>query len=344
MIEGICKGVAMGALVACSTSALAQSSVTLYGRVDGGIYAQSRSQPGAKQWSISSDTSYFGFRGQEDLGGGLSAIFKMESQFDVSTGATSSTAFFNREAYVGLSDQRWGTVQLGSMWGPSVWISGKADAFGRAQLGAVQTLLQGSASRGNNFQFNNAIQYISPKVGGVFGRAYVQAAEGAPTGRNYALALDYTEGPAFLGLAFDSAQIAGNTVGSGLPTVRARTIGVGGAYNFAVARLYGYYQRNSIPGLGDANSTNVSAAIPMGSGEIRLALGQWSRPGDASAWRLALGYAHFLSKRTQVYGSLAKLRNGSRSTTMLFPISQDSAALAGGQDVRAIGVGIRHMF
>ena len=334
---------ALTLLGASALGAGAQTSVTLYGRVDGAIYAQSRSQPGASQVSLSSDTSHFGFRGREDLGGGRSAIFKLESQFDMSSGASTAT-FFNREAYVGLADQRLGTLQLGSMWGPSVWISGKADAFGRAQLGAVQTLLQGAGNRGNTFQFNNAVQYISPKIGDVFGRAYVQAAEGAPTGRNYALALDYTRGPAFVGLAFDSAQISGSTVGLPAVAVRAKTLGVGGSYDFGVARLYGYYQRNRVPGLSNANSANLSAAVPVGSGEWRAAFGHWDRPNDAGVRRLALGYAHFLSKRTQVYASFAKLRNEGRSTTMLFPISQDSPPALAGQNVRAIGVGVRHLF
>ena len=343
MSQKIHQSLALAAMLASATSALAQSSVTIYGRADAGIYHQSRSNPGANQWTLSSDTSYFGLRGSEDLGGGLSATFKLESQVDLSSGSSSS-AFFNREAYVGLSDRRLGTLQLGSMWGPSVWISGKSDAFGRAQLGAVQTLLQGAHNRGNTFKFDNAVQYISPKIGNVFGRAYIQAAEGATTGRNYALALDYTAGPAFLGLAFDSAQIAGSAVGLAAPAVRAKTLGIGGAYNFGVARIHGYYQRNQIPGLDAASSINASAALPVGAGEFRLAVGRWSRPGDADARRLALGYAHFLSKRTQVYGNFAVLKNGSRSTTMLFPISQDSAPAVAGQDVKAFGVGMRHMF
>ena len=343
MNHKIHKGTALGALLACCAGAYAQSGVTIYGRADAGAYYQSRSQPGSNQWTLSSDTSYFGLRGVEDLGGGLSATFKLESQLDLSSGA-SGAVFFNREAYVGLSDRRLGTLQLGSMWGPSVWISGKSDAFGRAQLGAVQTLLQGANNRGNTFKFDNAVQYITPKIGNVFGRAYVQSAEGAATGRNYALALDYTSGPAFLGLAFDSAQIAGTAVGLPAPAVRAKTLGLGGAYNFGFMRLHGYLQRNRVPGLDAATSANASAAIPVGSGEFRLALGRWSRPGDADATRLALGYAHFLSKRTQIYGSFAHLKNGSRSNTMLFPISQDSAAAVAGQDVKALGVGIRHMF
>lgn len=109
-------------------------------------------------------------------------------------------------------------------------------------------------------------------------------------------------------------------------------------------RLHGYVQRNRVPGLDAATCANASAAVPVGQGEFRLALGRWWRPGEADARRVALGYAHFLSKRTQVYANLAQLKNGSRSTTMLFPISQDSPAAVAGQDVKAMGVGMRHMF
>ncbi|WP_198969653.1 porin [Xylophilus sp. ASV27] len=333
------------ALAAAAGAASAQSSVTLYGRVDGAVYYQSRANPGAHSVTLSSDTSYFGFRGQEDLGGGLSALFKLESQFDVSTGTSSATGFFNRESYVGLSDRQWGSVLLGSMWGPSVWISGKSDAFGRAQLGAVQTLLQGANNRGNTFQFNNAVQYISPTIGGVFGRVYAQAAEGAATGRNYAMSLDYTKGPAFVGLSYDNAQIAGSTVGlPAVPVTRSRTLGIGASYDLGFMKLLGYVQNNRVPSLGAANSRNISAAIPAGGGEFRIALGHWDRPADADARRVALGYTYFLSKRTQVYANMARLNNGKGSTTMLFPISQDSPALTGGQSVKAVGLGMRHLF
>lgn len=327
------------------TNAQSQTSITLYGRVDTAVYYQSRAHPGGHTTTLSSDTSHFGFRGLEDLGGGLSALFKLESQFDISAGAASATQFFNRESYVGLRSATWGTVMLGSMWGPSVWISGKADAFGRAQLGAVQTFLQGAANRGNTFQFNNAVQYVSPTVGGLFGRAYVQAAEGATTGRNYAMALDYTRGPAFVGLSYDNAQISGATVGlPAVPVTRAKTIGIGGAYDFKVVRLMGYLQNNSVPTLADATSKNVSAAVPFGAGEFRVAVSRWDRPSNADAKRLAVGYTHFLSKRTQVYGVMARLTNGSGSTTQLFPIGQDSAALVPGQDVTSVGIGMRHLF
>jgi predicted porin len=333
------------ALAVAATAAGAQTTITLYGRVDGAVYYQSRTNPGARSWAVSSDTSYFGFRGQEDLGGGLSTIFKMESQFDVSTGSPSATAFFNRESYLGLADRQWGSVLLGSMWGPSVWISGKSDAFGRAQLGAVQTFLQGSNNRGNAFQFNNAVQYISPTVGGLFGRVYVQAAEGAATGRNYAMSLDYTKGPLFLGLSYDNALIAGSTVGlPAVPATRSKTLGVGASYDLGFVKLFGYFQNNRVPSLGDANSKNVSAAIPAGLGEFRIALGRWDRPANADAKRVALGYTYFLSKRTQLYADMAKLNNSKGSNTLLFPISQDSPALSLGQDVKAIGIGVRHMF
>jgi len=321
----------------------AQTQTTLYGRIDVGLYTQSRSNPDSRQTALSSDTSYFGFRGQEDLGGGLGAIFKMEAQFDASAGTASGG--FNRESYVGLVHKQYGTLLMGSMWGPSVWVSGKSDAFGRAQLGAVQTFLQGSANRGNAFKFDNSMQYITPNVGGLLGRVYVRASEGAETDSNHALALEYTSGRAFVGLAYDNAQIAGSTVGlASTPVVRSETLGLGASYDLGFMRLYGYYQRNRVPSLGLASSVNASASIPVGAGEVRLAAGRWNRPNEASAQRVALGYVHFLSKRTQVYTSLARLKNDQNSSAMLFPISQDSPPAGRGQDISAVGIGIRHMF
>ncbi len=182
-------------------------------------------------------------------------------------------------------------------------------------------------------------------MGGVFARVYNQFAEGAATGSTQAVALDYTKGPLFLGLAYDTTQIAGATVGlPAVPVTRSKTIGMGGSYDFGFIKAFGYFQNNQVATLGDANSKNISAAIPVGAGEVRLALGRWDRPNGGNAKRLALGYTYHLSKRTQLYAVMARMNNDKGSATQFFPISQDSPALALGQDVKAIGIGMRHMF
>lgn len=114
-------------MVLAAGSAQAQSSVTLYGRLDAGFqYSdKSRGADGRDAGSVSELSnggirpSIFGFRGSEDLGGGLKAFFNLESHFDSGTGQTTST-FFRRQANVGLSSTEWGTVTLGRQYTPAV--------------------------------------------------------------------------------------------------------------------------------------------------------------------------------------------------------------------------------
>ena len=106
-----------------ATVAHAQSSVTLYGVLDAGITYTSNVQPalgqaGKSRWAMGSgiDQSRFGLRGSEDLGGGLKAIFTLESGFNIGNGKfANSNGMFNRQAFVGLSSQ-YGTVTLGKQY------------------------------------------------------------------------------------------------------------------------------------------------------------------------------------------------------------------------------------
>ena len=106
-----------------ATVAHAQSSVTLYGVLDAGITYQSNvrtaSGQGKSRFSMGSgiDQSRFGLRGSEDLGGGLKAIFTLESGFNIGNGkfANGNGGMFNRQAFVGLSSQ-YGTVTLGKQY------------------------------------------------------------------------------------------------------------------------------------------------------------------------------------------------------------------------------------
>lgn len=114
-------------LVVAAGAAQAQSSVTLYGRVDAGFQYSDKSADafGKDAGSVSElanggiRPSIFGFRGTEDLGGGLKAFFNLESHFDSGTGQTTSN-FFRRQANVGLSSADLGTITLGRQYTPAV--------------------------------------------------------------------------------------------------------------------------------------------------------------------------------------------------------------------------------
>ncbi|MCM3500181.1 porin, partial [Staphylococcus capitis] len=108
-------------LIAAATpaAAFAQTSVTLYGRIDGGIeYLNHIATPnGSKsRWSAESGdwgTSMFGLKGVEDLGGGLSTVFNLETAFQVMNGQTGGGRMWSRRAYVGLKSNTWGQLQAG---------------------------------------------------------------------------------------------------------------------------------------------------------------------------------------------------------------------------------------
>ena len=111
----------VAAATALSMPALAQSSVTLYGIADATIVSVSNKE-GSRLTALDSgvlQSSRFGFRGNEDLGGGLRALFVLESGVSLDTGA-GAAVLFNRQAYVGLSSQTAGTLTLGASMGRSL--------------------------------------------------------------------------------------------------------------------------------------------------------------------------------------------------------------------------------
>ncbi len=156
-----------------SAGAHAQSSVTLYGLFDEGInYTNNAGGASAVQMRSGDVTgSRFGFRGQEDLGDGYSAIFRLENGFNPNNGeALQGGAMFGRQAYVGLSSDRFGTVTLGRQYDPTV------DTFSRLTAGGtwggdVGAVPFDSDNADYDFRINNAVKYVSPTFAGFSGEA-----------------------------------------------------------------------------------------------------------------------------------------------------------------------------
>ena len=133
---------ALAVLGAFAGAASAQSSVTVYGLLDEGITKSNGgtsgnnglTSPGAapKAWTLQfASTPRLGFRGNEDLGGGLSAQFQIEHRFYNDTGAAQSSAiFWNGRSYVQLSSATAGRVYLGRDYSPAFWPAVKSDPFG----------------------------------------------------------------------------------------------------------------------------------------------------------------------------------------------------------------------
>ena len=163
-IRSMYLGVACAAVLA-PQMASAQSTVTLYGRVVSGLaYIDNVFTPGANasfsktmvasnQWG----TSMWGMKGKEDLGGGLAANFLVESGFDLKNGSTGG-ALFNRRAYVGLSNDSWGSFRFGK----NLFISNDVwdlDPTGQQWVGSA-TLVRGRSWPGAN----NVVEYSTPNM------------------------------------------------------------------------------------------------------------------------------------------------------------------------------------
>jgi predicted porin len=179
--------------------ALAQrnpASVTIYGVADAGIVRSSNQngQSNVYEKSGALSASRIGFKGTEDLGGGTEAVFMLESGFDIDTGAQSdAAALFNRQAWVGLVDRRYGSVLLGRHYtpysdmvgglGPSVDLGGQAGAH-PGDIDNLDTITH----------INNSIKYISPEWRGP--QMSVLAGTGEQAGHNgsgasYSVAVKY---------------------------------------------------------------------------------------------------------------------------------------------------------
>lgn len=333
----------------CVNTASAQSSVTLYGRIDASINSLWFSSPrAATARTLSSDTSFWGLRGSEDMGNGLSALFKLESQFQIDSGNQgSATTYFNRESYVGFRSARAGTLLLGAQFTPTVWLTAKVDPFARSNLANIVNLFQGG-QRGYQPIFNNAVQYISPNVGGFTARAIYALGEGANTGNSKAASVEYASGPLILGVSHDDVRLAPASVGlpAAQPPAPSSTTSAGGSYDFGAARVVAYYQTNRVARLSRVDGWMVGAVVPVPTGHIRVGYSRSNITASTEGRQIGIGYFHPLSRRTTVYVNAARIYNEG-STAVLWPARQDIVGQGlpmAGQDVRGLQIGLRHLF
>ncbi|MCA8052358.1 porin [Burkholderia arboris] len=297
--------VAMAGLLsssACNVS-WAQSTVTLYGLVDLGFNYLSSAQTGQagghpvghSQYSMQEggsggiSGSRWGLKGNEDLGGGLSAIFQVENGFSANTGALGQGGdMFGRQAWVGLKSERFGAVTLGRQYDSVVTY---AQPFGAAAqwAGYISAHPGDVDNMENTRRINNSIRYASPSYRGLtFGGLYSLGGVPGSTGRNqvFSLGAAYTNGPLSVGAAYLNARnpnlsfygtngnagttVTSNNVGSvGSATTAqsnpvyggyasARTLqiaAVGGAYTIGAATLGATYSYSRFGGLGDIGTS-----------------------------------------------------------------------------------------
>ena len=312
MSRSIRPAVFCAVLAACGLEASAQNAM-LYGLIDA---SASRVRPlgGSSRWQLDAGNlsrSYLGFRGSEDLGGGLRAVFKLESYLGNDTGSAgrfSGDPFFSREASVGLSGA-FGTSVLGRTPSPLYLATVMFNPFGDAP-GFSPSVRQyfGGTVLGDT-RWSNAMWYTNnPRDAPLRVNFAANAPEEGPgslsTGRNFGLSVAYLTGPFAASFAIERIKNSLLPLPAGF--VRQIAMQAGVSYDFSLLRVYGQAGRVKTEAASDERTTlyQIGAALPLGQSLVMVAYGQsrLKTPISATTQRTySLGYDYFLSKNTDIY-------------------------------------------
>ena len=308
--------VAIAALAAVG-AAFAQSSVTLYGRIDaslgnvttkvGGVTV---SDPGAMIRSGAHTGSRWGLKGSEDLGGGLKANFVLEQGFNIDDGTASAAARqFHRQAFVGLSGG-FGRVDIGRQYDITDNMYGLYDPFGYSgysPMGYAFNVGCGTGGSGDCIgRQDNTVMYTTPAMGGLGISAMWAPGEdktpASSAGNVVGIMANYGNGPLGVGVGYQSNKASGG---------RARTdFNFGASYDLGMAKLFVQLEngknKNTV-GTGKDSGYALGAVLPMGAASLTVGYSAekqkiaGTKVSDAKSFALMGKYD--LSKRTYVYAA-----------------------------------------
>jgi predicted porin len=319
--------------------AAAQTNVTLYGVVDAAIESANAGGSAGRQTNVQSGNqsgSRFGFRGAEDLGMGVKAIFNLEAGVAADTGMQDDKGLFQRRAVVGLEGD-FGTLTLGREYSPLAQVAGASDEFGQGFYGnSLSSFGTNRATR----RLSNSINFKSASFGGVdvlF--AYSAGEKTSPSGNLIGWGAEYKQGGLYVGGAYQTlkADVSGDN----------KEYGLGAGYTFAELggfEIKGSYTAVDVYG---ANPTfkqyNLGAGYPFGASKVYFNAQQNKLSTGARGTALALAYSYSLSKRTNLYASYAHMNNNAAGA---FTLNSGSNTLTPtmGNDPSVLTAGVRHTF
>ena len=373
---------ALAALSTIAGTAAAQNSITMYGIADVGFVRESGNPAGpvSKITSGVSAGSRLGFRGVEDLGGGMSALFTLETGILMDTGGNAQKASvanpsglaFARQTFVGLKSNL-GTLTMGRQYNPYFYTLNAVDPFGTGHEGNSGNIMPLTASNGRS---DNSIMYVSPSFNGFKGELLYGFGEQVGSARAQSVTsatASYADGPLLVRLStFRSnndkvATLVPPAAATSVPVTRNNILGV--VYDFKVVKmsaayatikgpnpyrygqeLVGFYTATTPyrpkgspnPQTTDVRDYLVGATIPAGPGNI---LASYIRhkdrtPTNQNATQFAIGYEYYLSKRTVWYTDYSRIRNDNGAG---FTVGNAGDITAGSGD-KGFATGLRHTF
>lgn len=317
----------------------AQSSVTIFGSIDlnvthakaGSKHVTGMDQGGHKL------PSRIGFRGTEDLGGGLSSGFWFEAAVSPGTGAAQS-AFFGRRSTVSLISKRFGEIRLGRDYTPAFWNISQFSPFGTVGVGGASNLIDGwplgTHGAKTLSRANNLIGYFLPKTSsGIYGQLSYATGDSVNGARYLGGRIGHENGPFNIAAAYGQTKTAEGNY---------RVATLGGTYDFGTVKAYANYFQQQI---NDYKQINVliGASAPVTSvGTLKASVAQSRLSGSHDkAHQIAVGYTHRLSKRTTLYTAYSYIRNRGNSAYVTADVSPEGAP---GQNSQGVQFGIDHAF
>lgn len=346
------KMIRVGMLLALGLPLVAQAGVEVYGQARPSVdfVNNNTDVPGDKdtKLSLSSNFSRIGFKGDEDLGNGLSLMWQLENQVDFDTGVAFAK---QRNTFVGVSGG-FGNVMAGKLDTPYKSSTQYLDLF-------VDTIADFSAvmNFGHDLRTSNTLAYVTPDMSGFKGSvAYIisdasTANDNLPTTSaandkdGFSLSGNYSNGPLSVLAAYETLS----KQGSGGDDATAWKIG--GAYTIMDATTVGLiYENTDRAGTDkDRNAWYLNAAHKMGDTTLKLAYGNIDKCGGSAgvcdqtgAGQLSMGVSQALTKNTELYALYTQVSNDNNAAFYL--VGQNSTAAIKGKDMSAFSVGVNHKF
>lgn len=344
-----------GAAGLAHTPAQAQTAIKIYGIVDAGIVGERGGKDGGltKMSGGAASTSRIGFKGSEDLGGGLSAFLTLETGLKLDSGQVDAAgSIFNRQALVGLKGS-FGALALGRQYTPyHHTLVQVVDPFNTGYAGTAKNLFPHS---GSNIRTSNTLTWASPDIRGIDMELAYSAGEqsGSSAKRQFGGAIGYASGPLTLRLAYNSKS---GDAATGF--ARSRNTLLGARYKLGSVTLHAGYGIDRGPEASPLNNPNnpygeVYPTASTDGRELLLGLSAALGPGklmasvmhkddrtafdqDAGAW--GIGYLYALSKRTGLYAAYGQVRNRNGAG---YTVNNNTEAGTGNT---GYNLGLRHSF
>lgn len=331
---------AIGAALVAGPVLVAQAEVKLYGHAHMSLDNLDRDNAtDTGEWFLSPNSSRFGIRSTEDLGGGLKGVAQLEFLYNQDANNAANTAFNNRDNYIGL-EGGFGALRIGVIDTATKDTGGIADLFYREQLGESRAIINYGGMDG---RVSNGIHYLSPNMGGLEFKAQYGVEDSFTTdAKTMALGARWTAGPLVVGASYLNTE-SGTTSPDQTGMRLAAKFDVGGG--FTVAALWQNVDDIGFTSGADRSAMGIGASFKAGNNIFKA---QWYEADKADnavtadgGDQLSLGFDHLFSKTVKGYVTYATTSNDTNGTFGIGGNGHGNSAIpAAGKDATGYSIGM----